>query len=149
MPTTSATFDLHPPTSSSRITRKPSFIAGAVDPDLSRKSNTIAPGNMLLILSCSSLLALACGTVFYNLSQAYNDLIVNAIIQSLPVIAVLAVAGLARIVVLHRRNTRPQTARKAAQAKAANNDEIGFLPVRRTMPSVQRRAVSRSGFQTA
>jgi hypothetical protein len=142
MLTTSATFDFRRTTAATpRITRKPTFIPGAIDPDLTRASRTIAPGNMLLVVASIPVIALISSSVLYNLSQTYNDLIVSAIIHALPVILLLASAGLARIVVLARRKNAAQQAAKA--------DATDSKPSHRNLPNAQTRNVSLSGFQTA
>lgn len=117
-----------------RITYKPTFVPGAVDPDLVRPSKTVAPGNLVLTLGSIALGVLAIGDRFYQLSAQYNDVVVNAILWAMPVALLLgAIAGF-RIVSAWRRNERELKAGKATQnakATAATeeaDDDVRFLP---------------------
>jgi len=147
MLTTSTTFDLRRPTARPS-TRKPTFVAGSIDPDLTRESKTVAPGNMLLTLSFVALFAVAGANTVYNFCLAHNDAIVSAILASIPVVLLLAAAVLGRIIVVARRNGRPQTA-EVSIATQVTDPALQVLPRRRTLPQVQRRGVSLSSFQTA
>jgi len=144
MPTTSTTFDLRRPTTRPS-TRKPTFIAGSIDPDLSRESKTIAPGNMLLTLGAVALFAIAGANTVYNFCLANNDAIVSAMLYIVPVVLVLAAAALARIIMVARSNSRPQAAESTSTPA---EPQVTFLPTRRTLPTIQRRGVSLANFQT-
>jgi hypothetical protein len=71
-----------------RVTHQQPFVPGAVDPDLTRSSNTISPGKLLILLSVVAILAMACDGPVHSFLTRYNDNIVAILMGCFPALLV-------------------------------------------------------------
>jgi hypothetical protein len=71
-----------------RVTHQPPFVAGAVDPDLTRSSNTISPGKVMVLLVLAALFAMACDGPVHTFLTRYNDNIVAILMGFFPAVLV-------------------------------------------------------------
>ena len=129
-----------------RITHQPPFVAGAVDPDLTRKSNTISPGKLLVLLVAVSFFAMACDGPVHNFLTRYNDNIVAILLGCLPAFVVCLFLVIRRLVNFWRANLQiaaEMEAQRRAQLAAVRatcrrtESDLHLLPMR---PDSQSRA---------
>jgi hypothetical protein len=129
-----------------RITHQPPFVAGAVDPDLTRKSNTISPGKLLVLLVAVSFFAMACDGPVHNFLTRYNDNIVAILLGCLPALLVCTFLIIRRLANFWRANlqiAKEMEAQRRAQIAAVRatsrrtDPDLHLLPAR---PGSQSRA---------
>jgi hypothetical protein len=89
-----------------RVTNQPPFVAGAIDPDLTRRSRTISPGKLLVLLSVVALTVLACDGPVHKFLTTYNDNIVAILLGCFPALLVVLFFCIRRIVIFWRANLR-------------------------------------------
>jgi len=89
-----------------RVTHQPPFVAGAVDPDLTRPSNTISPGKVLVLLMAVVLFAMACDGPVHTFLTRYNDNIVAILLGFFPAVLVGVFMISRRLIAFWRANLR-------------------------------------------
>ena len=89
-----------------RNTVQPPFVAGAIDPDLTRKSRTISPGKLLVLLVLVVLATLACDGPIHNFLVKYNDNIVAILLGCFPAVLVVLFMSIRRLMTFWRNNLK-------------------------------------------
>jgi hypothetical protein len=116
-----------------RTTNQPPFVAGAIDPDLTRKSRTISPGKLLAALVLVVLATLACDGPIHNFLVKYNDNIVAILLGCFPAVLVVLFMVIRRLTAFWRANVKV-----AAEVEAQRRAQIAAAreAARRTEPDL-------------
>jgi len=89
-----------------RTTHQPPFVAGAIDPDLTRPSRTISPGKLLVLLAGIAFIAMACDGPIHKFLTKYNDNIVAILMGCFPALLVAMFIGIRRLAAFWRANLK-------------------------------------------
>jgi hypothetical protein len=87
-----------------RVTFQPPFVAGAIDPDLTRPSRTISPGKLLGLLAVVAFTAMACDGPVHKFLTKYNDNIVAILLGCFPALLVVLFMSYRRLAAFWRAN---------------------------------------------
>jgi len=89
-----------------RVMNQHPFVAGAVDPDLTRPSRTISPGKLLGLLAAVAFIVMACDGPVHKFLTTYNDNIVAILLGCFPAVLVVMFIGFRRMATFWRANLK-------------------------------------------